>query len=373
MHVVCSQGPYALTGPITAPARQEALVRVHRLGATGFGRNRLPGRIADYASFHVLALAKVLALPRMDVCVALTTPPFICLVGVMLSRLRGTRLVLWCMDLYPEVAVAYGVLRRGSLLERVFAGISRLVYASAERIVSLGEFMTARLIAAGASAHRTVTVHNWVPGECVRCLPPGRSHARERYCKGSQVMLMYSGNLGVGHDLETAIQAMHRLRDDPDLRLHFVGAGKRLSALRALAVQLRLDSVEFHPPFALEQLSDNLAAADVHLVSQRPLTQGLIVPSKVYGILAAGRPFLFVGPDNCEAATIARQSGAGVVVPPGDADSLSDAIRRLADNAALRREMGDNARRYYEAHLGRDRSLQAMLQAIEHAGAKRAP
>jgi colanic acid biosynthesis glycosyl transferase WcaI len=167
VHVVCSRRSY--DGGRLVLAGEECLngVHVHRVGATGFGRGTMVGRILDYASFYLLALLKAFTLPRIDVCVALTTPPFIALIGLLLRSLRGTRMVVWTMDLYPEVAVAFGVLKEKCLLRRVLARLSKRVYRTAGAIISLGEVMTQRLIEAGAPHEKIAVIHNWVPREAL--------------------------------------------------------------------------------------------------------------------------------------------------------------------------------------------------------------
>ncbi len=168
VHVLCSRRAYH-GGDKVFPAKEIIKgVYVHRVGATGFGRNKPLGRIVDYISFYILAAWRALLLPKMDVCVALTTPPFIALVGLMLHRFKGTQIVLWTMDLYPEVTVAFGVLKKKGFLYRLLAWLSRRLYKSSSGIVSLGEVMTDRLVQAGAPRSKIVTVHNWVPGEIVR-------------------------------------------------------------------------------------------------------------------------------------------------------------------------------------------------------------
>ncbi len=167
VHVLCSRRRYG--GGREAFAADEAIegVRVHRVGATGFGRGRPGGRMLDYLSFYVLAMVKAFRLPRMDVCVALTTPPFVALIGVLLQWFRRTKLVVWTMDLYPEVAVAFEVLADRSLLRRLLARLSRRIYKSCSAIISLGEVMAERLVEAGAPQNRITIVHNWVPREAV--------------------------------------------------------------------------------------------------------------------------------------------------------------------------------------------------------------
>ncbi len=373
VHVLCSRRAYG-GGKTRYPARSvRGGATIHRVAATGFGRARRIGRAIDYLSFYALASVRAMTLPKTDVCVALTTPPFIGLIGAMCSRLRRTRLVLWTMDLYPEIAVALGVLQPDRAPHRLFARLSRRLYRRAAKIVSLGEVMTGRLIDAGAPPDNILTAHNWVPGESVRPVRSNDSAIRRAWGLGDEFALMYSGNLGLGHDLDTVLLAMAELEDDLPIRGLFVGAGRGLEPLRAQAARLGLTNVDFHPPRPLEQLSDTLAAGDAHVVSQRPGTEGLIVPSKLYGALAAARPVLFIGPDATEAADIIRSARAGLVVPPGDRGRLADAIRMLASDDRLRAEMGDNGRRYYEDRLGKDRSVDRIADAIEAAGGEPPP
>ena len=164
VHVLCSRRMYG--GGDTILAAKETLkgAYIHRVRATGFGRKVTAGRLIDYASFYVAAMWRAVLLPKMDVCLCLTTPPFIALIGLLLHQLKSTKMVLWTMDLYPEVAVAYGYLKKTSLVRRISAAISKSLYKASSCIISLGELMTERLIEAGASPGKIVTIHNWAPG-----------------------------------------------------------------------------------------------------------------------------------------------------------------------------------------------------------------
>jgi colanic acid biosynthesis glycosyl transferase WcaI len=165
VHVICSRRRYG-SGTDGCAAREIVNgVNVHRVEATGFGRGKAVGRLLDWFSFYLLAMWRALRLPKMDVCVALTTPPFISLIGLLLSKLKGTRSVIWAMDLYPDIAVAYEVLRRESLTYRLLTRLNRFLYRNAAAVISLGEVMTDRLHSLGVPSDKVHTVHNWVPGE----------------------------------------------------------------------------------------------------------------------------------------------------------------------------------------------------------------
>lgn len=167
VHVICSRRTYG-GGAQAFPKHEVAHgVHVHRVGATGYGRSRKIGRVLDWLSFYVLALWRALRLAKMDVCVALTTPPFIALVALVLSKLKGTRTVIWAMDLYPDVAVAYEALSGKSLLCRLLRRLNRILYRNATAVISLGEVMTGRLESLGARKEALHTVHNWLPREAM--------------------------------------------------------------------------------------------------------------------------------------------------------------------------------------------------------------
>ena len=183
------------------------------------------------------------------------------------------------------------------------------------------------------------------------------------------ITLLYSGNFGLGHDLDTILKGLHVLNGDGDrLKVLLVGNGKGLVGTLKLIEDLALRDVELRPPVPLNELPALLASGDIHIVAQKPLTEGLIVPSKIYGTLAAGRPVVFIGPPHCEVAQIVRDSGCGFIVAPGDIASAKDALRQLAGDAELRQSMGERARRYYAEHLGRKRSVGKIVTLIEQVG-----
>ena len=165
VHVICSRHRY--DGGKNDPAAAEGAndVAVHRVFTTRFGRKMLAGRAIDYLSFYFSAAWRALRLPKPDVCICLTTPPFISLIGLMLSKIKGTRNVIWVMDVYPEIAAAYDVLKKKSLLYRLLRRVNRVLYRNAAAVISLGETMTEQLQSLGAGPENIHTVHNWVPGE----------------------------------------------------------------------------------------------------------------------------------------------------------------------------------------------------------------
>jgi glycosyltransferase involved in cell wall biosynthesis len=323
-------------------------VAIRRLWATSLGKRTLLHRALDYGSFYASAALALATMPRHDVVVALTTPPLIAAAGLVARGLRGSRLVYWVQDLYPEVAVAFGVMRPRSPAARVMGAISRAVLSRADAVVALGEEMRRRCIAAGAAPKRTAVIPNWSDGAAVRPVPHPSNPLRAEMAAGARCLVAYSGNIGRGHDVETLVGAARALRERRDIAFLFVGDGARRGEVERAArdlPNLRLGSYQ-----PRERLAESLSAADLHLVSLDPPLGGLIEPSKLYGIMAAGRPALFVGPAESEVARTLEREGCGAAFRNGDVTGLAAAISALADDPARREELGRRAR---EALLAR--------------------
>ena len=179
------------------------------------------------------------------------------------------------------------------------------------------------------------------------------------------VTLCYSGNLGLSHDLDTIVHAVGLANPLAEFHVRFRGGGGAKESLRNLVESLGLPNVEFCLPVCLSKLYDSLAEVDIHFMGQKHETVGLVVPSKIYGIMAVGRPTIFVGPDDSEIATLLHASESGIVVSPGDVEATANAIVKLVQNSKLRVSMGDNAKKHYQAELGRERSVARIIEAIE--------
>lgn len=368
VHVVCSRGGY---GGGSVRLAQEELrngVQIHRVAATGLGRKRMLHRICDYATFFSTALARCLALPRMDVCVALTTPPFVGSIGAAYKRLRGAALVLWTMDMYPEIAAAMGVVRPTSIEYKLLRELAGWIYRHADRVISLANEMTRRLRGYGVPADRITTIPSWSPGEAVS--PHADSHTpfRERHGINGDFVVMYSGNMGVVHEFPTILSAAQRLQHREHLKFVFVGEGTQKRWLIEEVRRQGLKNVQFCPYQPLSSLSESLGAANMHLISMKSNVEGLLVPSKLYGILAAGRPSVLVGPEGNEVARRITASGSGWVVPPGHPHKLAERIEALIARPDLAKTMGVRARRHYEACCSRQRCTADVVEIIEAAG-----
>ncbi len=340
-------------------------VSVHRLPSLPFRRNSLLARLTSYVSFMGLAALRGLFSERPDVVVALTTPPFVGLVGVLLKRLRGCRFVLWSMDLYPEVAIAAGAIRADGVAARGARAAARLIYRHADAVVALGPFMRARILAHGVPAGKAVIVHNWANGELFRPLPEGQAGLRSKLGLDDCFIVMYSGNMGVGHSFDTIMDVACAFEDDPSVRFVFVGDGSHRRDIEERVERDRLANVMLLPYQPRDRLHDSLRAGDVHLISLRECMQGLMAPSKLYGILAAGRPCVLVGGEANEVAEIIRKHRCGLVVKEGDAAGLKAALVALAHRPRLADAMARRARQAFLAAYDMPFALSRWLELLE--------
>jgi colanic acid biosynthesis glycosyl transferase WcaI len=341
--ILCSDGEYA-----EVTADKPPPVTIYRVPALPFVRGRI-GRVFSYLSFYVFALLRGLTLPRQDVVVTMTTPPLISLLGTAVKMLRGSRHYSWEQDLYPDVAVDLNYINSGALVDRVAGFFVDLSRDRADGIIALGECMKQRLVNRGVPDQKITIAEHWASSLLIKPMPrPGDPN---------ELVLLYSGNLGLAHDLYTLGNAMRLLRDDLRFHLLFVGGGALRQEFADFCTSNLLPSVEFRPYVARELLSEGLAAGDIGVVTQRESCFGSVVPSKVYGILAAGRPVLFIGPRDATPACIIKRHKCGWQIDCGDESSLAELLRFLAENPHLVRDAGTRARQALLDHYDLPQSI----------------
>jgi glycosyltransferase involved in cell wall biosynthesis len=338
--VLCSRRPYG-GGNGTAFAPRETIdgVDVRRVSAFGFGRRSVAGRLADYGSFFAGAAASaVFARPRPDLVVGLTTPPFVGVIPRLASALRGTRHAHWLMDLYPDVMVAHGMLDAGRLGVRALRVLTRQHLRNASLVLSLGPRMNGRVRRAYVNGHaRAAWVPLWSQDEAG---PAGAEDvARVRAARGwrpGELVLLYSGNIGLGHRIGEFLAAARRLGPSGPC-WSFVGGGPRRHEVARFVAENPSAQVQILPYVPRAELRESLSSADVHLVSLSSAWQDLMFPSKVSAAFSVGRPVIFVGPRDNDAAAWIEEAGGGWIVAEDDVDGLLRAVDEARDPEERRR------------------------------------
>jgi len=369
--VVCSRQLYE--DPAAALPAQQVIrgVRVWRVRTARFGRANLAGRALDYATFYLAATAALLRHARdCDVLIAKTDPPLLSLIGSFVARRRRVAHINWLQDVFPEIASRLAVAPLPRQLESRLAAWRDRSLASAETNVVLGTRMRDYLAARGVPRQRLTISENWANEESIERRAVTASALRHGLALDGRFVVCYSGNLGRAHDVQTLLAAAQALRADPRTVFLLIGGGANMRTLERAARQAGLTQMRFLPYQPRAQLSDSLAAADVHLVMLLPQLEGLIVPSKLYGVLAAGRPVIFIGDPDGELAQLIRDSEIGSTVACGDADGLCRALRALREDPAGRERMGMRARALFEERYTLARSLERWRSLLIEAAAR---
>jgi colanic acid biosynthesis glycosyl transferase WcaI len=336
-------------------------VRIVRARGTTIPPRRFVWRALNYATYFLSAAWVAIRLPRQDVTVALTDPPIIGLAALAARPRHG--MVFFCHDIFPEVA---GLLQdfRSPLVNAMLDRVNRLLVRRAARIIALGDTMASRLVhGKGADPAKLTVIHNWADTSAIvpsdKQNPFARAHGLE-----SRFVVLHAGNIGLSQNLDVVIDAAGLLTARADILFLFIGDGQRRTALEAVVRARGLDNVRFLPFQPREQLRWTYASSDVCLVSLKPGLAGYIVPSKLYPILAAGRPYIAAVEPVSEVASLTERHRCGVLVAPGDAAALAAAVTRMADRTIERHDMGVRARVAAEL-FARDRQVAAHAQLLE--------
>lgn len=327
-------------------------VQIERVWTTKFGRAPLSARMVDYLSFYLFAsLTLALRARRGDIIVAKTDPPLISVPIALIAFLRGARLVNWAQDVYPEVAE-----RKQVRVARGFPGailriLRDLSLRAAVVNVVLGERMARETRSHSGAGARIEVVHNWADGDAIAPIEPASNPLRTAWGLTGKFVVEYSGNMGQVHEFKTIVEAAQQLADRPEIVFLFIGGGFYRVWLEGEARARNLPNMLFKPYQPREQLSESLGVADVHLISLLPAMEGLVVPSKIYGILACGRPTLNIGDPAGEVAEILDSAKAGFSVPPDDSPMLAKRILEIASSPSMASDLGLNARRAFESRF----------------------
>jgi colanic acid biosynthesis glycosyl transferase WcaI len=374
VEVICGSDQYA---PVDGDPGQDPSmfgVRIRRLPRLLRGDiHRL--KLLRQLWFYVLAFPLLLIRRRPDAFVTQTNPPLLVPAVALVAFLRRSPFIIVAQDLYPEVMIAYGMLdprgMAGRLLDRLF----RWAYRRARCVVALGPTMRIRLVEKGVTPDRIVVISNWSTGGTSVVRGP-ENQLRRKWGLDGKFVILYSGNIGIAHDIETPILALKlALARAPGVRLVFVGKGSRLAEARSLAaVEGVCDQVLFKSLVSMELLPQSMGLADLALVSLRDGFEGLVVPSKLFGYMARGIPTAYVGPPG-DIQHFIEESGGGECVRNGAVEALAESFVRLSSNAEAVREKGRAAEEYYRAHLDQsialDRYLSLMRQVCRGGGPAR--
>jgi len=352
-------------------------VDIYRVWSPAHGRSGHLGRGLDYGSFCLAGAWRLWRLARgADIILAKTDPPLLSVMAAVIAKIRGARAVNWLQDVFPEVAEALEVGgRAGRRSFQLLRPLRNWSLRAAGANVVVGSAMAAYLKQQRVPRDKIHVISNWADGNHIVPIAPANNDLRKAWGLTDRFVVGYAGNLGRAHDIDTIIEAITLLhqramrspQDDVARRIVFVfiGGGVQHATLEREVSRRELTNVQIHPYQPQQHLAETLGVADLHLVSLNPKLEGLIVPSKFYGIAAAGRPTLFIGASDGEIARLVAQSDCGFTISPGDAKALISRILQLAHDPKLCASMGARARAAFEVQWDKARALAQWTEVLK--------
>ncbi len=369
--VICGRSGY-VGGSLDAPRQEKRNgVDVTRVWTTAFGRRNHLGRLLDYLSFFCSVLLGLLSkrVPA-SVVVYLTTPPLLPFVGRVVKTVRGTEYGVWAMDLHPEAEEVAGIIRSGGLISRVLRWCVGCAYRGASFIVDLGPYMKRRLGKYDLDEGKLHTIPVWSQAEEVYPVDRDENPLVDDFGVRNEFVVMYSGNAGLAHRFDEVLDAMAVLdRQQSPIHFLFIGDGPRKGEIVDFIRERQLQNASYHGYVSRTRLAWSLSVGQVHLLTLRDEMAGIAVPGKLFGIIAAGRPVLMVGPRQSEPAQIIEANGCGWVVDPsedsGPVEKIISLLQRLSRDPGEAQRRGQQGLKAFRAEFCADRILPRWADLIE--------
>lgn len=323
-------------------------VQIKRVYTTNFGKKLLVGRLLDFFFFYVSSFFMLLRiLGKNDVVVVKTDPPLISIISHLAVRFKGARQINWLQDIYPEVATRLGIKGFNGYLGNLLVKLRNNTLKNAMFNVVLGDVMFSHVESLGADRQKIHIIHNWSDGNIIKPVNKKSNHLIKEWGLEGKFVVCYSGNMGRAHEFDTILNAIEKLKTNKNIVFLFIGDGAKRQWLEQQSIKRKLNNMIFKPYQDFEKLSYSLSIGDVHLISLIPELEGLIVPSKFYGVMAAGRPSFFIGSESGEIKKMLNDSKCGLSFRINDSNGLANEIENLSMDEVNKKEMSNRARSEY--------------------------
>ena len=366
-------------------------IDIVRLRNSTFNKYKMTGRVLNYLTFHFLVFFQMLFCEKPDLVYVLSTPPFISFYGLMLKRFKGSKVIYNVQDLFPDLAVELGKLKNKVFI-RFLNKLSELIVRKVDKVVVVGEYMEKRIreeLLGGMSAGNSnsasaddhiITIHNWADGEKIKVLRrendldmdaedggAQNNYLKKKWGLEGKFVVLYSGNIGYLHEFDTIIDAAEYLDKEgmKEIVFVFIGEGIKKRYIEGKVREKGLDNILFFLYQPREMLTYSLGLADVSLATLEKGFEGMVVPSKIYGILASGRPVIAVVGGESEFTEIVRKGKCGEIVKIGDYKRLSEVIINYYNNSEKCYQEGMSGRKYFEENYDRKIATKKYIKVIK--------
>lgn len=372
--VLCGQPTYSARGTRAPTVEIRGDVEIRRCSGSTLDKDRLPLRALNLVSLSASIFYQALRrVRRRDLVLVVTNPPVLPFLAAAACWVRGASCVLLVHDVYPEALVAAGLIRKGGWGERLMSRVTRLLYRRMTRVISLGSDMSALVRAKCPEvADRIVAITNWADSDMVRPRSRSGNAMLRELGLTDEFVLQWAGNMGRTHALEEVVEAAERCQGRK-IHFLFVGAGAKKQWIETEVARRGLSNVTMVPNQPRAASEQFLNACDVALLAVIPGMVGVSVPSRMYNILASGKPMIAMVDPSTEVARVIEEERVGWVVPIGDVERLVEVIEEARSNVTALAAMGRNARRAAEVKYSFESVMAQYGRLVEECrGARRA-
>jgi len=326
-------------------------ISVHRVWTSSFGRGNLIGRFFDYITFYISTFIQLLFLVKKhDLVVVKTDPPIISFIAYVVTKIKRGYLINWVQDLFPEVAGALGVISKESLLYRILKKAKDISLHAADKNVVIGEKMAELLISGGVDSKKIEVIHNWNVNVNTKYVPKNENKLIQEWGLNDKFIIGYSGNFGRAHEYTVVKNLIDHYSNNKNIVFLFIGGGKYYDDLKRISVLNSYENVHFKGYQDKSVLNQSLSVPDVHLISLSPELEGLIVPSKFYGLASIGMPMIFIGDEDGQIGVMLRDSDSGIVVSNENFNQLVHSIESLLKGEVDLRVISNNIKKLYQSN-----------------------
>jgi len=342
-------------------------INIYRVSATRFNKNIIIGRLCNFLSYFFSVSFKLLFSKDRYPLLIVSNPPFLSVLGFLLKKNRNQKYIYLIHDIYPDIAIKIGYLKKNSIIVKIWRKINYQVLKEADEIIVLGEYMaeTLKKIYLNLDKDKIKIIHNWADEKIILPIKKEENWFAKKYNLIDKIVVLYSGNIGLFQDLKTIIRAAERLKNYDDIIFLFIGDGGGLYELKEMVKNCNLTNIKFLPYQLKKYLPFSLTSSDISIVTLEKGVEGLAVPCKIYGILASGRAVLGLIGENCEVADIISNANCGFRMEQGDVNALVEKIKYIYENPEILKTMGENSRRYFERHFTRSQMTRKYYEILK--------
>ncbi|MBV6479466.1 MAG: hypothetical protein HGGPFJEG_02240 [Ignavibacteria bacterium] len=343
-------------------------VKIRRIWSTRLNKNKLIGQITNSITFFTNALLYLIRNKTKTPLLIVSNPPFLPFLGYLINKIQGKKFIFLVHDVFPEKAVKLDYIKRGGILHKIWKLVDYKILSSAEFVIVLSETMKAVILNKLKfmninNTERVLKINNWADGNFIYPSTQKGENFKSENRIGDKFIVLYSGNLGASYELEKIIEAAVKTKDEKILYV-FIGDGVKKNKLENLSREHKLTNVKFFPYLDKSVLPFSLNSADISILTYEENLEGLLMPSKLYTILASGKPIIALCRPDSEVSKIIEAANCGFTVYK-DTDEFVRRVMMIKDNTELRKKMGDNSRIYFEKFFSINNSVMVYRDLIE--------